>query len=583
MMLELEIFFIFLTSLVFTFAAIPLIVRFAHVYGLHDQPDLVAGSKTGDYSRRIHDKPIPRLGGVAMVTGFFASMLIWASPLPIKSIYFASLIIFLVGVLDDIFTLSAITRLISQIAASLFAIWFSGLSLNTIYLTQDLVIHLHPVVGTFVSLFVLVGAINAVNLSDGLDGLAGGLVLIGVLTLSMLYFLSTHDLQLFVCLSVPIIGSVLGFLRYNTHPATIFMGDGGSNWLGFMVGILVLFASTGIGIKDTELVFAQYRTVPFISSLACLSVPIIDTAIVIVRRLIAGKSPLSADKNHFHHTLMNLGFSHPQSVSLIYFIAFLAGVAGMMPVAFPRYEYFVWIPYLTAMLLILLIPASLRLDLSKVAEVTRATRSYTVSLTRHRTVRRFVHYIEIVNRYGIYCILAIAPLLAGVPPRAIGFAAMGGLFLLVLSIFVKDHQNFFVSFVISITSSIVLTAVNFNTLFVDFMGNRYNIHFLYNYAFIALMVMSFIYLILTMSKRSLFISPTDFLVVSLPLLYLFVPDPYQSDYRLSIISLRSLVLFIAIRAITKRQFGAIRRVRTVNIFALLYIVMTSLLGLRVVY
>jgi UDP-GlcNAc:undecaprenyl-phosphate GlcNAc-1-phosphate transferase len=583
-MLELDLFVIFVTSLMFTFAVIPLIVRFASTYGLYDYPDLLP-TVNPNAARRIHTRPIPRLGGLGIVTGFFLSMLIWVSPLPLRSIFFISMLMFTVGVVDDLRPLSAKSRLVLQCLFSGLIVWHADLGIEYLRLTESIQISVPNLAGVLLSTFVVVGAINAINLTDGLDGLAGGVVLIGIVLISMLHFLATQDLGLLLCLSVPLIGSLLGFLRYNTHPATIFMGDGGSNWLGFMIGIFIVLVLNGatLSAEGENLVLNKAQAnIPFISAIMCLAVPIVDTAFVMIRRLASGKKIMAPDRGHFHHTLMKIGLSHPQSVVTIYFLALVTGTLGLMPVAYSNYE-LSWVPYLGGLGLVLVIPLSIRFDSVVHARILGIRDQFFVRRKSSPFVKKTIRALDAINRYLIYSILALAPLLGGVPHKGIGYSAVAGLCLLVIAIFASDRQNFFQSFVISITASILLTAINFNTLAIEFMGRQYFVQFIYNATFVTLLLTTLIYLFLTARSRSLVMTPTDFLMVCLPLMFLFVPEPYQTEFRFNIISLRSLVLFVSIRALTRSHTGVIRRIRVVCMIGLIYVSLTALCGFKIIY
>jgi UDP-GlcNAc:undecaprenyl-phosphate GlcNAc-1-phosphate transferase len=585
-MQELELFVIFVTSLALTFGSIPLIMRFAVAYGLYDHPDINETTAQNIISRRIHTRPIPRLGGLGIVIGFFLSMLLWVSPLPLKTVYTASLLMFGIGIFDDLRPISARSRLLLQVLIVSMVVWYGNLQVNAVRLTGDLQIELPYVIGLLLSIFIIVGSINAINLTDGLDGLAGGIVLIGILLLSMLHFLVTNDALLIICFSVPLVGSLLGFLRYNTHPATIFMGDGGSNWLGFMVGTFIVLVLNGAILSGSEsryeVQWASAAQVPFISALLCLAVPIADTAFVMTTRVLAGKSPMAADKNHFHHMLMKIGLSHPQSVATIYFLAVLIGTMGLMPVAYPQYH-LSWAPYLGVLYIIIFVGLCVKINKGTIGQLISIRSPNAAGAKFGPIIRGAIHYMATLNRYLIYGILAVAPVLAGIPHKSIGFAAVAAIALMLVASVTKDSQSFFQSFVISVGASILLTAINFNSLFVEIMGNKYNLQFLYNASFIFLFVSTSVFLFLTLRRNHFITTPTDFLMICLPLGFLFVPEPFKSDFKLNIISLRSLVLFMSIRALTRSHHGFIRRVRTVSIFGLLYVSLAALCGLRIVY
>ncbi len=582
-MTGLSLFVIFVTSLILTFAAIPLVMRFAHSRQLYDQPDYSFGID-GQPTRRIHKSPMPRLGGIGMVFGFLVSTLIWVAPSPLKSVYLSSLLMFVVGVIDDIRPLSAKLKLAVQIVVGFFVVYSLELPIQRLVWGKEFILDLPIWLGYFLSVFVLVGAINAINLTDGLDGLAGGVVIIGIVLLSMLYFLSTHDLNLIYCLSLPLLGCLLGFLKYNTYPASIFMGDGGSNWLGVMIGVLLIFVLSGARLVQSAEAFVIQKgtaTVPVMSSILCVALPVLDTAFVMLRRIMAGKNPMSADKTHFHHTLLYIGLTHSQSVMSIYFLSVVIGVLGITPVAYPLYS-LNWISYSAIGIWILILSLSLKINENAAERLSSYNNKLHLSPAVKPYYLRIVKFFEVCNRYLIYSILSVVPLVAGIPHSALGYAALGALCLILIASYAKE-QNFFQSFVISIASAILLTAINFNQLSIVFLGRTYNIQYLYNAIFIMLMVSTLSYILLTFRRRHFLVSPTDFLMVALPYTFLFIPEPYQSEFKLNIISLRSLIFFISIRVLTRRYPGAYRRVNFMCAIGLIYVFLVSVCGLRILY
>ena len=282
---------------------VPVVSKFATVYGLFDGH---AANRSQEAGRKVHTGEIPRLGGVAMVIAFLGAISILPASLPYQGVILGSLAVFICGVIDDFTPLTAKVRLGVQIAAAIFAIYHDQLAISHITLTKSLSLPLPGALGILFSAFLIVGAINAINLIDGLDGLAAGVVLIGVGLLSFADFVSTQNASVLLTFALPMLGAIFGFLRYNTHPASIFMGDGGSNWLGFMSGSLLLIA-----LRDSPI---TGQAAPFVSVILTFAIPIVDTAVVMLRRIKEKRSPFSADKNHFHHTLLRIGLSHSQSV-----------------------------------------------------------------------------------------------------------------------------------------------------------------------------------------------------------------------------------------------------------------------------
>jgi UDP-GlcNAc:undecaprenyl-phosphate GlcNAc-1-phosphate transferase len=606
-------FLVFVTALVTALSVIPVILRLAQAYGIYDLPDhvqgglavpaagVVSGPPVSNSGRRMHVAPIPRLGGGGIVLGVFLSICVWLTPNGLGSVLIPSVALYAMGLCDDVRSIGAKWKFLIQVSNCAGSVYASGLSLSSIVLTPDFQFHLSTTAGFILSTFVVVGAINAVNMIDGLDGLAGGLVLIGIAFLSYLLFLSTDDIQTLLFFSFPVIGALIGFLRYNTHPAKIFMGDGGSHWLGFMVGILILLAAGAFGIgpdgrEGAGMVRLVQVTpsgkfgggggaVPLISAVMCLAIPVFDTASVMVRRVLRGESPMKADKAHLHHSLMEIGFSHPQAVLIMYFFAVCNGVIAVLPVAFPLKNLW-WAPYLAAVILLVSLPLLLRVDRNFISRVDHNVRSMLVTnpVLAQGGYGTILRTWEAVNRYTIYGILMITPVFAGVPPREVGYAAAVAGGFLVLSFLLSSKQpEFVLSTVLSIAAGVILLSNNFNEIYVELAGQRYSVQGLYNATFVLLLISTCGLLLFSFRRRYLLVTPTDFLMLILPLTLLMVPDPYQSQFHLNTISLRAWVLFLSLRFMARRTSNFTEKVRLVMIASLLLISLISIGGLRVVY
>lgn len=294
----------FIASIIFT----PVVKKFAIAIGATDKPN----------ARKVHQKIMPRLGGLAIYISFIIGFLILRPSDPdfsVLPIIIGSLIIIITGVLDDRFELSAKVKLIGQLLAAGVVV-LGGIQLQFInipFIDQELNFGYFSIPLT---ILWIVGITNAINLIDGLDGLAAGVSSIALITISVMAILMGN---VFVTsMGLILLGSTLGFLVYNFHPAKIFMGDTGALFLGFMISVLSL-----LGFKNIT-IFSLI--VPII----ILGVPISDTFFAIIRRFVH-KQPLSApDKSHLHHCLLNLGYSHRQTVLIIYGIAAMFGLAAVI-------------------------------------------------------------------------------------------------------------------------------------------------------------------------------------------------------------------------------------------------------------
>lgn len=258
-----------------------------------------------DGGRKQHNKAISRVGGVGIfVSTMLAVLLALGGNIPDAQLLVAASIVALFGMADDAKNLNYKWKFAGQIMAVLLAIE------GGVVIEQMPFCGLEPVaepVAIFITFFFLLGVTNAVNLSDGLDGLAGGSAFLSLCVVAILsYIVGNYSITILAC---AMLGAVVGFLRYNTHPAVLFMGDTGSQFLGFMLACLAVLATQGESIAYSPLL-----------PLLIVGLPILDTAYVILARVRLGRSPFSADRKHLHYQIMTLGFHHHESVAIIYLL-----------------------------------------------------------------------------------------------------------------------------------------------------------------------------------------------------------------------------------------------------------------------
>lgn len=279
-----------------TFYAIPVILQVAHDKKLYDIPD----------ERKVHKEPIPRLGGLAMFIGFLISLLLTVTIDTANACFqyyiVAFLIIFFIGIKDDLVVLSPMKKMVGQIMVAAILAFRGKVLITSMYGFLGLQA-IDPMSSYLLTFFTIIVVINAFNLIDGIDGLAGSIALITSSVFGT-YFLINGDYS-HALLGFTLAGSVAGFLIYNYHPAKIFMGDTGSMLLGLVNVILVIHF-----IEMAPL----YKNYPVQSSPAIgfgiLLVPLMDTLRVFGIRILHRRSPFSPDRNHLHHILLDKGFSH---------------------------------------------------------------------------------------------------------------------------------------------------------------------------------------------------------------------------------------------------------------------------------
>jgi UDP-GlcNAc:undecaprenyl-phosphate/decaprenyl-phosphate GlcNAc-1-phosphate transferase len=285
----------FFLALFVTISLTPLLRRLALKVHALDYPD----------ARKVHTEPIPKCGGIAMAFGALVPFAFWRNGDAFShALLLGTAIVVVFGLVDDFKDLGFKAKFAGQIAAALVVILYGGVRIDTV----GALLPVNWVIPEFLSIpltvIVIVGITNAINLSDGLDGLAGGISFLSFACIGYLAF--TVENIVIVAFSIAAIGAIFGFLRFNTFPASLFMGDAGSQFLGFLAITLSL--------KLTQSEHPFSTLLP----LLVLGFPILDTLTVMIERLYKGVSPFVADKNHFHHRLMRLGLVHKEAVFVIY-------------------------------------------------------------------------------------------------------------------------------------------------------------------------------------------------------------------------------------------------------------------------
>ena len=265
--------------------------------------------------RTVHKGKIARIGGVAIYVAFMLSMVLFVDgiDITIQGLLVGSCIIFIGGLIDDMMDLKPILKMSFQAVATVVLIVVGGVELDTIRLPFNIEINTGLI--SFVVTFIwVIGITNAINLIDGLDGLAGGVSAIILLTVASISFVDDrfHDIGM---LSLILAGATLGFLLFNIHPASLFMGDCGALFLGFFIASISL-----MGFKSSTFITLGFP-------ILLLAVPIIDTISAMLRRFLSGKSFASADKSHLHHVLKQR-FGHRNTVLIIYMITIGFGVGA---------------------------------------------------------------------------------------------------------------------------------------------------------------------------------------------------------------------------------------------------------------
>lgn len=300
-----------LVALVVSFLMSPLVKKFAYRVGAIDVPK---------DNRRMHKVPIPRLGGLAIFIGFVVSALLFADiTRQMQGILIGSVVIVVLGVVDDITPLPAKFKFLVQIFAALIPV-YHGVVIRAVSNPNLFSDNAYWQMGGFsipITVLWIVAITNSVNLIDGLDGLAIGVSAISATTL-LVIALMLSDMQVAIIMAA-LVGACLGFMPFNMNPAKMFMGDTGATFLGYLLATMSI-----------QGLFKFYAIISFAVPFLILGLPIFDTAFAFIRRIAHGQSPMQADRSHVHHRLIDMGLNQKQAVATLYVISGILGLSAVV-------------------------------------------------------------------------------------------------------------------------------------------------------------------------------------------------------------------------------------------------------------
>ncbi len=506
-----------LISTLITIALVPMCRWLAVRMSIMDLPD----------QRKVHRIPIPRSGGLAMAMGALIPVFLqtFGSPF-LRALLIGTVIIVAFGILDDIKGLDFKQKLAAQSGAVLVMILYGGVRINNLgtLLPADMVL---PVwISIPLTLFVMVGVINAINLSDGLDGLAGGICLFSFICMAYLAYRSEN--MTIALVSIGVVGGIFGFLRFNTHPATLFMGDAGSQFLGFVAVSLALKLTQG----NTPL----SRLLPLI----LLGFPILDTLAVMTERLTKGRSPFVADKNHFHHKLMKLGLYHSEAVLAIYVIqAVLVSFAFIC-----RFysEWFLLLSYLLFSFLILLLFFSAERANWKLKRIHLIDKHLKgrLRVIKEKNILIMVSFKSL--QFGLPALMVFTCLLAtGIHPY-LSVSALGAIIIL---IFICGFEKKWLSTVLRIVLYLVIPFVIYHSSTNGHAWVGPTAKYIYNLSFAAIALFSILTLRFTRRKSRFQTTPMDFLILFLALVVPNIPGTDIRNYHMGLVAAKIIVLFFS--------------------------------------
>lgn len=315
---------------------VPSIIAYSEKKGLVDIPD----------ARKIHSHPIPRLGGVSIwictILSFFSLILLSYYPHRslLSGLLLGSSLMFLLGLVDDIYGLTAKFKFIIQISIATI-VFCLGVKITTLFIPFIGLVEIHPILSYLGTIAWIVGISNAVNFIDGVDGLAGSVITISSATLGLIAVALVPSDVVSSLIAFILAGSMLGFLTYNFHPAKIFMGDSGALFAGFLLSVLSIMYQM------------KSDNITMYVPLLILAVPIMDITFSSLRRILKGTSPFVADAEHIHHKLLKLGLSQNKAVLILVVFSILMGGLATYIAASDTTKYFLYAVIISAIMIIL--------------------------------------------------------------------------------------------------------------------------------------------------------------------------------------------------------------------------------------
>ncbi len=506
-----------LLAVLITIATTPLLSALAIRFNVVDLPG----------ERKVHTLPIPRIGGIAMACGAFVPLLFWnyADRFVISYLCGAAVLVFF-GLLDDLRDLSPKIKFLGQIVAALIVILAGGVEIRSLGTLLPDAWQLPSLISIPLTLVAIVGATNAINLADGLDGLAGGISLLVFTGIGYLSYVEGN--QMVGLISLALAGVIFGFLRFNTHPASIFMGDAGSQFLGYSAATLAIALTQ------------QQTTLSPVLPLLLLGVPVLDTLTVMVTRIAQGRSPFSADKNHFHHHLLRLGLHQSESVVVIYVLQTLLVVTAVL--CRYHYDWLLLIGYLCFSAVVLMVFHRAR----QADWRPRRIDFFDIRIAgRLRMLKREGHLIKAsfpIFEFGIPLLLLFTCWTAIKIPLYVSLVAWGMALLIVLSwLFWKMRLEaaLRISLYLLIPFAIYLSDLQ-HVKWLEGAGRAF-----YNMSFGIFAVLIILISKFSRRKNGFRSSPMDFLILILAVAVPNMPDQMIQEYRIGLIAAKIIMLYFS--------------------------------------
>jgi len=538
------IFYVFLVSLFTAIILTPPISKLAVRIGGVDRPE----------ERKVHTSETPRLGGIAIFCAFILAIILFCDiDRQTRGLLTGAIVIFITGLIDDLVGLSPRQKLVGEVMAAATGVIVGNMSLTSL---GNLFGMGEVQLGLFAipfAIFSIVGVMNAINLLDGLDGLAGGVSTFVIVVFGVIAY-KTGNFN-FLPIAASLLGAILGFLKYNTFPAKIFMGDSGSLFLGYCMGFLsIMLVSQGQGLISP------------VTPLIALGVPILDTLVVMANRFKRGESLFLPDKTHIHHRLMDLGFGHKATVILVYGLTYFYSFSALF--FYSGADYLLLAGVITSS--IFFYAAINIVSRNKIVQRSRVLGS-SMPIWKFRSYRRTVEQSACLIRFIKYLLIFIMLLAAFTPVSGIKEIALGSAVLLffvsVLVLIPLKWSNIFLLFVLYFCSTFIIYQMeNFGRETILLGIPLLTIS---NSLFIFLMAIEGVKIFLRRRQGLLISSPFEyfilFVAISIPLL----PNEFTSKYHLLTVAGKSVILFVAYKLIFMKPVKMNRKILAVTSMILL--------------
>ena len=532
-----------------TMALIPLFRTLAVRLNAMDLPD----------ERKVHSYPMPKAGGLAMALGALIPVLLWAhADQLVKGTLIGAGVVVLFGLFDDMKGLGFKKKFAGQFVAALVIVLYGGIKIKSLGMLLPDGVLLPDWLSIPLTILVIVGVTNAINLSDGLDGLAGGISLLTFACVGYLAFLGGN--LLVALLSVAVVGAIIGFLRFNTYPAGLFMGDAGSQLLGFLAVTLSLALTQG----NTPL----SPLLPLI----LLGFPILDTLAVMLERATQGRSPFVADKNHLHHKLIRIGLFHTEAVLLIYILqAFLVTSAFLFRFYSEWFLLFLYMIFSGLILSSFFITDLMGLHIKRYHLVDNVMKGkLRVLKEKNVLIKVSFRIIEI----GVPSLFFFTSFLPGGIPTYLSFSSLGFLALIILIWLLKRRwmeAALRITIYMMIPFIIYLGQLDSAPWMTEKIAHPYNLAF----GFLAL----FVILTLKLSRRAKGFrsTPMDFLILFVALVVPNLPDPQIRSYNMGMVAAKIIVLFFSYEVIIGELRGQVKRLALTTVPTLVVIALRGLI------